>query len=229
MTVLQPTGGTSHVLTDETSVVEPRKLTVAVADDHPLVVSGLQGLFEGAGDMRCVGAARTGGAVFDMLTQARPDVLVMDIRMPGLNAIDVMQALASKNQWTRVVIYSGLPESRFGLPLARLGAMAFVDKTAEASDLLQAVRTVGRGGRYFSRALREQLDRIDDEATPTFTPRELQIFLRLADGETTGGIAEALSVCGVTVSVHRSTIFRKLGIESNAALTRYAVIEGFLQ
>ncbi|WP_431097338.1 response regulator transcription factor [Polaromonas aquatica] len=205
---------------------------IAIVDDHSMVRAGMEALFLGCPDL-CVVA--TGGNPHDALALASSqelDVMVLDIVMRQESAVDVLGKIASAAPHMGTVIYSGYPEQQFALPLIRLGARAYVDKSAPLHELVDAVRAVAYGSTYFSKRVQSMLWAALDTATPSgtagLTPREFQIFLRLASGQTVTEIAAALRLTDVTVSSHRARVLQKLKLSSNSHLTRYAMDHHFL-
>jgi two-component system invasion response regulator UvrY len=205
---------------------------IAIVDDHSAVRAGMEALFLGCPDL-CVVAK--GGNPRDALALASTgelDVMVLDIVMRHESAADVLGKIVAAAPHMGTVIYSGYPEQQFALPLIRLGARAYVDKSAPLHELVDAVRAVAHGSTYFSKRVQSMLWAAVDTAAPSgiagLTAREFQIFLRLASGQTVTGIAAALRLTDVTVSSHRARVLQKLKLSSNSHLTRYALDHHFL-
>lgn len=212
----------------------PSKLIrVGIADDHPSVRAGLEALFSRSPGFEFAGAAAGGQEAISLLLQQSPDVLVMDINMPQVDGLEVMVRLAKLGTETRVVIYSGFPEDQYAQPFYWLGAKGYVDKAAPLADLLETVRVVHAGGVVFSTTLwNSTVHRIaaDKAAGPVaFTTREFQVFLSLAAGRTVGEISQQVGISTQSISTTRSKLLRKLGLSTNAQLTRYALDNGFIQ
>lgn len=221
--------------------MEHKKIRVGIADDHVVVCAGLERLFANCPDLTLVGTAADGREALELVKSAALDVLVIDIAMPEHGAVDVMARMQTASPHTGIVVFSGFPERQFAPQLVRLGARGYVDKAAPLTRLLEAVRTVAAGGRFFAAppqipkpaALPEedadspQADQ-DTADGSSLTSREFQIFLRLATGETVGNIAQALSLSEVTISTHRARILEKLALKSNAQITRYALENRFM-
>jgi DNA-binding NarL/FixJ family response regulator len=205
---------------------------IAIVDDHTVVRAGMEALFLDCPDLRVVA---TGANTHDALALANSrelDVMVLDIVMRHESAVDVLEKIAATAPNMGTVIYSGYPEQQFALPLIRLGARGYVDKSAPVHELVDAVRAVAEGSTYFSKQVQSMLWAAIDTAAPPgiagLTPREFQIFLRLAGGQTVTEIAAALRLTDVTVSSHRARVLQKLKLSSNSHLTRYAIDHHFL-
>jgi two-component system invasion response regulator UvrY len=208
-------------------------IRVGVVDDYDIVRVGLEKLFMQQAQISLVATARDGLEALDLVVQHRPDVLVLDIAMPGCGAVDILEKLIAARPEVKVLIFTGYPEQRYALPLARLGASGYLDKAAPLEEIIRAVKAVAEGGTYFSPRIeslikRVELSRAPGGDSPNFTAREFQIFLRLAAGDTVRDIALALGLSDVTISSHRARLLRKLKLSSNSHLTRYAVENGFL-
>lgn len=212
--------------------VRPHPIRVAVVDDYSVVRVGLQSLLEQETDMQLIASSNCGERALDLIKEYPIDVLILDIAMPGKGAIDVLESISSIAPHVGTVIFSAYPERQFALPMIRLGARSYVDKASAPSELVRAVRAVAGGHTYFSDAVRslmaESAERGVGSGAADLTPREFQIFLRLASGETVTQIAAALSLSEVTVSSHRARLLKKLNLTSNSHLTRYAIQNHFM-
>jgi two-component system invasion response regulator UvrY len=211
----------------------PARIRIGIADDYGVVRAGLEQLFEGCPGFSVVGTAGNTRDALALAMSHKLDVLVLDIVMGRENAVDVLERMVAGAPGMATVIYSGYPEQQFALPLIRLGARAYVDKSAPVSELVKAVRAVAGGATYFSHKVQGMLWRTLDQAGTTgisgLTAREFQIFLRLASGQTVTQIASALSLSDVTISSHRARLLQKLQLSSNSHLTRYAIDNRFLR
>ncbi|RYX90850.1 MAG: response regulator transcription factor [Comamonadaceae bacterium] len=211
-----------------------RPLRIAIADDHSVVLSGLRALFARHDDLLVVASAISGSEALAVVTTQAIDVLVLDVTMPGEGAADVMQRIKVASPATSVVVFSGLPEKTYALPMSRLGARAYVDKASPSATLVDAVRAVARGELFFTEAIpqggisSEQLSGSATTPDVRLTGREFQIFLRLASGERVRSIAQALGLTDVTISTHRASVLQKLNLKSNAQLTRYALEQRYI-
>jgi len=209
-------------------------LRVLVVDDHQIVRSGLRQFVAGQPGMELVGECRTGRDALDQLGRTPCDVLLLDLSLPDMSGLDVLKHVRTHHEQVAVLVVSGYPESQFGLNVLRAGASGFISKGADESELLRAIRTVGRGHRYVGAELADQLvsgvqGDPNEPRHSVLSEREFQIFCRLAGGESVSVIAAQLFLSVKTVSTYRSRILEKMAMKSNADMTYYAIKNGLLQ
>lgn len=208
-------------------------IRIGIADDFAVVRTGLEKLFARYADLQVVATADNGLDALALVRSHELDVLVLDVAMPGQSAVDVLERIVAEAPGVKVVIFSGYPEQQYALPMIRLGAWAYVDKASPLTAIVDTVREVAAGRTCFSPRVRALLAETAgaDAASAVgagLTSREFQIFLRLAAGETVTEIAHALSLSDVTISSHRSRLLKKLKLNTNSHLTRYAIENHFL-
>jgi DNA-binding NarL/FixJ family response regulator len=211
-------------------------IRVVVADDHTLVRQGIVALLEKAGDIQVVGQAEDGNAAIDRVAGLRPDVLVVDITMPGRNGIQVLETLRSADQATAVVILSMHGDPGLVRLALHRGASGYVLKDAVTDDLLAAIRAAARGATYLSPAISPAV--LAGEAGPAeavgageaaaLTPRELEVLQRIGAGDTNRAISHALGISIKTVERHRSQLMAKLEVHNVVDLIRVAIQRGYL-
>ena len=204
-------------------------INIGIVDDHSIVRTGLRQFFSEQVDLRVVGEAASGRDAID-LVRNRPDidVLVLDLSMPGQSGIDAMRMIRAKAPDIGILVLSGYPEEHYALNVIRQGASGYLNKECDPMEILHAIRTISLGRRYISpqvsQLLAQQLDRKKDlEAHEDLSQREFQVFLKLAKGETSGDIAQSLSLSVKTVSTYRTRVLEKMNLASNSDLTYYAV------
>ena len=211
-------------------------VTIALADDHEVVRQGLRTLLEGEADFRVAGEASNGADAVALVERTRPDVLLVDLMMPGMNGLDVIRLVRQGSPQTRVIVASMHADESYVSEALRLGAVAYVLKQSPACAMVEAVRKAVAGQRYLSPPLSEANlhdYRARSQATPldlyeTLTERESQVLLWSADSLTSAAIAQRLAVSTRTVEQHRAALLRKLGVTSQAELIRYAFRRGLL-
>lgn len=209
-------------------------LRILVADDHCLFRAGLRTLLSQQEGMEVVGESVDGLSALDAARSLRPDILLMDISMSGLNGIEATRRILDELPATRVIMLSMHADQRFVTESLRAGAMAYVLKDSTITELLGAIRTVSRGRRYLSgpladRVIGEYLGLAKDDVRSAYSalsPRERQVLQLLAEGTSTKEMASQLGVSVKTVESHRKQIMDKLDMHSVAELTKYAVREG---
>lgn len=209
-------------------------IRIAIVDDHPLVRAGLRQFLADQADFSIVGEAANGREALDIVRQGALDVILMDIAMPDHGGVDALAAIRARAPDLPVLILSGFPEAHYATTLLRQGASGYLNKDCDPDDIVKAIRTVCRGRRYITAGVAEQLaeglGRGDDRpAHEHLSERELQVFLRLAAGETIGHLADSLSLSVKTVSTYRSRVMEKLQLASNSDLTYYALKNGLIQ
>ncbi|MFT4103088.1 MAG: response regulator transcription factor [Burkholderiaceae bacterium] len=208
-------------------------IRVGIVDDHAIVRRGLRQFLAEHLDLRVTGEAANGAEALRMIGRGDLDVLVMDLAMPGQSGIDALAAIRARAPDLPVLILSGFPEQHFATTLLRQGASGYLNKECEPDELVKAIRTVSRGRRYITATVAELLaeslgghgDRAPHEL---LSEREFQVFLRLAQGETVGHMAQALSLSVKTVSTYRTRILEKMHLSSNSDLTYYALKQGLI-
>lgn len=205
-------------------------IRVLVVDDHPIVRDGLKAVLAYSGDVEVVGEAEDG---IDAVVRARellPDVLLMDIAMPGQNGIDATRAIKAVLPSTRVLILSQHEDNQYLMPILDAGASGYVSKRAPASELITAIRAVHRGETFLapslaSTVLQELRQAAGNEASKevALTPREIDVLKLVAQGFTNQQIAQTLVLSLKTVDWHRTNLMAKLGAHNGVELTRYAL------
>lgn len=204
-------------------------IRICIVDDHALLRRGMMDFLEEQSDFRVVGEGATGLHALELVRSLHPDVLLLDINMPGQSGIELMPYLLSKDSALKIIILSGLSEESYALTLLRNGAMAYLSKQGDPADIVSAIRSVSAGRRFVTSRvgdlLAQQLNKKSTEGPlhTQLSDRELQVFLRLSKGESVGKIAEMLSLSVKSVSTYRTRTMEKLSLESNSDLTYYAL------
>lgn len=209
-------------------------IRVGIVDDHAIVRTGLRQFLSDHVDLRVTGEASNGREALELVRQGEVDVLLLDISMPGQSGVDALQAIKARFPELPVLILSGFPEAHYATTLLRQGASGYLNKDCDPEEIATAIRTVHRGRRYISPAMAELLaDSVagggERPAHELLSERELQVFLRLAQGETIGQLAESLCLSVKTVSTYRSRVLDKLKLSGNSELTYYALKNGLIQ
>ncbi len=205
-------------------------IKIGIVDDHAIVRAGLRQFFSDHVDLRVVGEAGSGREAIDLVRQHPDmDVLVMDLSMPGQSGIDALDMILAKAPKLGVLVLTGYPEEHYALSLLRQGARGFLNKACDPEEIIKAVRLIALGKSYITPAVSELLLRQAQRKTETQQPheqlseREFQVFLKLAQGQTAGDIAQSLSLSVKTVSTYRTRLLEKMGLQSNSDLTYYAL------
>jgi DNA-binding NarL/FixJ family response regulator len=208
-------------------------IRVLLVEDHRMVREALREVLSKERDLEVVGEA---GDARDGLEQARslsPDVIVLDIRLPDLNGIEVAERLKDSGSTAKIVALSAFSDRRFVTEMLRSGASGYVTKSAAGTELVSAIRAVASGHGYFSPDIAATLvadvrERSTDSKEQSLARREREVLRLIAEGERSTEIATQLNIAVATVEVHRRNISRKLGLHTVAELTRYAIREGIV-
>lgn len=209
-------------------------VNILLADDHQLFRDALRALLEKEHGLRVVGEVGDGLEALGLAREIRPDIVCMDIAMPGMNGVETTRRLLKLHPEIRVIGISGLREARHVREMMEAGAHGYLTKAAAGEQLIKAIRCVMQGQRYVCpEAERALLSPMAQRATtprgappPTLGSRERQVLQLVAEGHTSIEIAGLLRMSPSTVDVHRRNIMRKLNIHSIAELTKYAIREG---
>lgn len=209
-------------------------IRIGIVDDHAIVRAGLRQFLSEQVDLRVTGEAANGREALDLVRQGEIDVLLLDLSMPDHGGVDALAAIKARKPELPVLILSGFPETHYAVTLLRQGASGYLNKECDPEEIATAIRTVALGRRYVTPAVAELL--VDGmagggerPAHEALSERELQVFLRLAKGDTVGHIADAMCLSVKTVSTYRSRVLEKLKLESNSDLTYYALKNGLIQ
>jgi two-component system, NarL family, invasion response regulator UvrY len=209
-------------------------IRIAIIDDHAIVRAGLRQFFSDQIDFKVVAEAATGREALDIVRKGEVDVIVLDISMPDQSGVDALAAIKARAPDLPVLILSGFPEEHYATTLLRQGASGYLNKDCDPEEIIKAIRTVFRGRRYITAGVAERLadglmNGEDRPAHEQLSERELQVFLRLANGETVSHMADSMSLSVKTVSTYRTRVMEKMKLESNSDLTYYALKNGLIQ
>ena len=215
---------------------EVNMITILLADDHSIVRQGLRALLEVEPDFYIVGEAADGLEVTQLIEYLRPDVLVLDLMMPGLDGLEVTRRVNQRSPQTRIIILSMYGNEAYVVEVLRNGAAGYVLKKSTADELVRAVRAVVAGQRYLSPPLSEQIietymqkaDESTQDLYDLLTAREREVLYLVAEGHTNAEIAAQLFISSRTVEMHRANLMRKLDLRSQADLIRYALRRGIV-
>lgn len=208
-------------------------LRIAIVDDHQIVRAGFREMLADELGFEFPFEAASGEEALQGLRQHATDVLLLDLSLPGQSGVDVLRAARQRYDKLRILVLSGFPEDRYALAMIRNGADGYLCKDCTREELVNAIRTVAQGRRYLSPRTAELLAQEltgGGASAPheKLSDRELQVFLRLARGESVSDIAAILHLSVKTVSTYRSRLLEKLNVSSNAELATYALRHGLI-
>ncbi len=203
-------------------------IRILVADDHPLFREGVKQILAETNDIIAADEASNGREVLAKLGQARYDVILLDISMPGESGVEILKQIKNIRPDQVVLILSMHPEEQYALRVLRAGASGYVTKENTPDELILAIRKVATGGRYISSKLGEELaSRLDKgfgvPRHEQLSDREHQILVMIASGKTTGEIADELSLSAKTVSTYRTRMLEKMNMKTDVELTHYVI------
>lgn len=211
---------------------------IVLVDDHQLLRDGIRTILEHEPEFEVVGEAGSGAEAVQLCKQLNPDVVVLDIGLPGMNGIDAAAEITRHCSGSRIVMLSMFDDESTVIGAVRSGAHAFVLKKAAATDLLDALRTVARGGSYFGSHVSDRLLQGFQRPNPDakdrhpmlrgLSPREIQVLRMVAEGKTSKDVAALLELGEHTVRSYRKTLMKKLGVNNVAGLTQVALSSGLI-
>jgi two-component system NarL family response regulator len=208
-------------------------IRVFLVEDHRMVREALGDVLRREPDVEVVGEVGDGRGALAQAADLKPDVVVLDIRLPDLNGIEVAARLRDAGNPARVVALSAFSDKRFVTAMLDSGASGYVTKSAAGNELVRAIRAVAAGDGYFSPEIARTMigevreNRVAGKALP-LARREREVLRLVAEGVRSPAIAEQLHVSVATVEVHRRNIMRKLGLRTIAELTKHAIREGLV-
>ena len=211
------------------------KIRILLADDHPLVRSGLMALLEPLKEFQIVGEAGDGREAVGLTRKLKPDVVVIDLSMPVMSGIDATKIIREEVPVSKVLVLTMHENEEYVYQILRSGAGGYILKNCSREELAAAIRAVARGEKFFSPRVSEMMvqgylrkaeareTHSVDPGTATLTPRENEVLACVAEGLTNHEMAEKLFISARTVETHKTNIMQKLGIEDTSKLIRYAV------
>lgn len=211
------------------SRVDKALIKVLLADDHSIVRAGLRRLVEESEDMEVIAEAADGREAIRLVHQNMPDVAVIDISMPGMDGLEVVQQLHTFYPHKPILILTMHEEAQFVVRAIEAGAMGYITKQSAPEQLVEAIRKVHAGSRYLTEdavemlALRVARGTSDRSPLDSLSTRELQVLRRLALGHTNREIAAAYNISVKTVDTYRLRLLKKLNLRNNAELSRFAI------
>ncbi|HXX62385.1 MAG TPA: response regulator transcription factor [Bacteroidota bacterium] len=204
------------------------KTRVLIVDDHPIVRQGLRLVLDKSGEVEIVEEASDGDEAIEKARAAKPDLMLLDISMPGKSGLEVLKVLQAEMPQVRILILSTFPEKQYAVRCFANGAWGYLTKKSAPEELLDAIRKIMNGGKYVSASLGSLLaDEIgsDVQRLPheRLSDREFQVLCLLGQGKTVSQIAENLSLSLSTINTYRAHILEKMNMETTAELVRYAL------
>jgi len=212
------------------------QLRILLADDHVTVRHGLKLLIDGEPDMRVVGEASDGEAALRQAIDLKPDVVILDISMPGMNGLAATRAIRKAQPDAIIVTLTRHADDAYLQELLRAGVKGYVLKRSAPTELLQAIRGVAAGGQYLDSTLTARVTAgfvnkpggRSGAATPSLTDREAEVLRLIASGYGNKEIAGRLGLSAKTIEAHKANAMRKLDLNGRIDIVKYAILQGWL-
>jgi DNA-binding NarL/FixJ family response regulator len=221
----------------ELSAMARETIRILLVDDHAMLRAGLRALLEAEPGLEVVGEAGTGEEGVAMAERMRPDVVVMDLSMPGIGGLESTRRIAQMNQGTRVLVLTMHGEEEHLLPVLEAGGSGYVNKRSADEELIEAIRTVARGdvflypnaAKLLLQGFRGKGERGEEDPLEKLTEREREVLGYTAEGFSSAEIGKKLFISPKTVDTYRSRIMEKLGLHHRSELVRFALQQGLLK
>jgi len=204
-------------------------MKLLICDDHKIVRDGLRQILQQLGESTIIVEAGDGFEALAILKKETFDILLLDISLPGMSGMEILQSVKAKWPLTNVLMLSMMPQEQYAILALKLGASGYLTKDTASEELLLAVRKVSEGGKYISQALAENLaqhllkDQSNKQKHEILSGREYEIMIKLANGKSLQEIGNELFISDKTVSTYRSRIMEKMEFKKNAELTRFCI------
>jgi len=204
-------------------------MKILICDDHEIVRVGIRYMLQQLPGVTLIKEAGDGREVLDSLKNGDFDIVVLDISLPGISGLEVLQRIKAKWKRTNVLMLSIYPQEQYAIRALKLGASGYLTKDVASEELLVAVKKIAMGGKYISPSLAENLAFYLDNETniqchDILSKRELEIMIELANGKSLQEIGNELFISNKTVSTYRTRIMRKMKLSKNAELTKYCLV-----
>jgi two-component system invasion response regulator UvrY len=208
-------------------------ISVILADDHEVVRAGYRRLLEATADITVVAEAEDGEAAYRHYFERQPDVLVMDISMPGIDGLEASRKILAKDSQAKILIFSVYENEVYLKRALDLGVLGYISKRNASQVMIDAVRQIASGSLYVGQEMMPFLlksrNSVEGDPLSVLSPREFEVFLLLADSQSVNEIAELLNLSPKTVGHHYTHLKNKLGINDIAGLTRLAIRHGLME
>lgn len=209
-------------------------IKVMIADDHPLIRKGFREALMDEPELTVVAEASDGREVLDLLDKTEVDIIVLDVSMPGMTGLEVLEHLKKEHRKIPILILSVHPEDGYAIRSLRSGASGYLTKESAPEELIYAIRKVARGGKYITPSLAdkiiEEIESVKGQNLhDSLSNREFEILCMIARGKSVRQIAEALYISIQTVHTYRNRILEKMKMESNIELTHYAIQHSLIE
>lgn len=215
-------------------MTEPsRRLTILIADDHPVYRQGLERAIDERPELELVGSSADGREALERLQELEPDVAVVDVRMPGLDGLKIVAAAKRDGLRTRIVLLTGYEDSTAAYNALAQGAAGYVSKASDHTELIEAIVDAGEGetviAPQFAAGIANEIQLRETSERPALTDREAEVLTLLAEGRTAQKIGAELHLSEATIKTHLHNLYEKLGVSDRAAAVATAMRLGLLE
>ncbi|MGK9476809.1 response regulator [Melioribacter sp. OK-6-Me] len=204
-------------------------LTIYIADDHSLIREGIKNLIKHESGMKVIGETGNPFDIIDDILKLKPDIVILDLAMPGKSGLDVLKDIKNISPKTKVLVMTMMPEDQFAKRTLKAGASGYITKDSAVDEIINAIHKISAGRKYISQSLAEKLaEDLEDKKTnkeplELLSDREIQILKLISSGKPQTEIARELNLSVSTVNTYRSRMLDKLGLKSTAELIRFAL------
>ncbi len=209
--------------------MEMNIINILLVDDHEIVRAGYHRLLENAEDIAIIAEANCGEEAYKIYIKLQPDVIVMDLSMPGIGGLEAARKILGYNNEAKILIFSVHENETFLSRTLEAGVLGYITKRSAAKVMLEAVRTVAQNQQFIGQEMQHFLVKANNDLFEQLSPREFEVFLLLAEGKSINEISEILNLSPKTVGHHCTHLKKKLKISNTAELTRLAMSKGLLK
>lgn len=209
------------------------QIKILLVDDHAVVRMGFKMLIEAEDDITVIGEAESGEGAIKLFQDLKPDIIVMDITMPGIGGLEAIDRIMAKDKNTKILVLSAHEDSVHPKRVLNAGAMGYLTKRSAAEELIKAIKSIHQGKRYLEPSIAQQMaiTQLSGETNPVeiLSDREFEVFIALAKGKSTNDIADTLCLSPRTVGTHLYNIKQKLNANNSAEIALIAIRCGLIK
>ena len=207
---------------------------IAICDDHKIVREGLKQIISVFPQFEVIADVESGEALFQVIRNAQPDIIILDVSLPGRSGLEVLKQLKALRPEIKVLVLSMYPEDQFAIRMLKAGASGYLHKDSEPNILLEALTKISNGGEYLSPKITQLLFRemnADGDSLPhqLLSDREYEVLLYIGEGKSISEIANQLSLSVKTISTYRTRILEKMNLDNNSDLVKYILLHDLAQ
>ena len=209
-------------------------ITILITDDHALVRTGIRRLLEDSGQVRIVGEANCGEESLKLSQEHNPDVILMDVNMPGIGGVEACRRILQRNPSQKIIVLTIHSEQTFPKRMLEIGAKGYLTKDCDVDEMLEAIKQVNNGGAYIAPSIAQQLALSllpgkENNPIDRLSRREFQVMLMISHGLTNAEISDKLCLSPKTISTYRLRLLEKLGAQNEVELLKIAVEQGMVE